>query len=58
MLKELVDVLLPGDGRFPPASDAGTHGVVADRLVAQTGRGRARRSRAGWSKPAAGPSGR
>ena len=37
MLKELVDVLLPGDGRFPPASDAGTHGVVADRLVAQTG---------------------
>ena len=37
MLRELVDVLLPGDGRFPPASDAGTHGLVADRLVAQTG---------------------
>ena len=37
MLKALVDVLLPGDGRFPPASDAGTHGLVADRLVAQTG---------------------
>ena len=37
MLRELVDVLLPGDGRFPAASDAGTHGVVADRLVAQLG---------------------
>ena len=37
MLKELVDVLLPGDGRFPAASDAGTHGLVADRLMAQSG---------------------
>ena len=37
MLKELVDVLLPGNGRFPSASDAGSHGVVADRLVAQMG---------------------
>ena len=37
MLKDLVDVLLPGDGRFPAASDAGSHGVVADRLVAQLG---------------------
>ena len=37
MLRELVDVLLPGDGRFPAASDAGTHGVMADRLVAQSG---------------------
>ena len=37
MLRELVDVLLPGDGRFPAASDAGTHGMVADRLVAQLG---------------------
>ena len=37
MLKDLVDVLLPGDGRFPAASDAGTHGLVADRLVAQVG---------------------
>ena len=37
LLKALVDVLLPGDGRFPAASDAGIHGVVADRLVAQTG---------------------
>ena len=37
MLRELVDVLLPGDGRFPAASDAGTHGVVADRLVSQVG---------------------
>ena len=37
MLKQLVDVLLPGDGRFPAASEAGTHGVVADRLVAQLG---------------------
>ncbi len=37
MLRELVDVLLPGDGRFPAASDAGTHGVVADRMVAQSG---------------------
>ena len=37
MLRELVDVLLPGNGRFPAASDAGTHGVVADRLVAQLG---------------------
>ena len=36
-LKALVDVLLPGDERFPAASDAGTHGVVADRLVAQMG---------------------
>ncbi|MCY4406873.1 MAG: hypothetical protein OXC15_10930 [Rhodospirillaceae bacterium] len=36
-LKALVDVLLPGDERFPAASDAGTHGVVADRLVAQIG---------------------
>ena len=41
MLKELVDVLLPGDGRFPAASDAGTHGVVADRLAAQMGEDRA-----------------
>lgn len=37
MLRELVDVLLPGDTRFPAASDAGIHGVVADRLVAQSG---------------------
>ena len=37
VLRELVDVLLPGDARFPAASDAGTHGVVADRLVAQLG---------------------
>ena len=37
MLRLLVDVLLPGDARFPAASDAGTHGVVADRLVAQMG---------------------
>ena len=37
MLKALVDVLLPGDKRFPAASDAGTHGVVADRLMAQMG---------------------
>ena len=37
MLRELVDVLLPGDGRFPAASDAGIHGVVANRLVAQAG---------------------
>ena len=37
MLRALVDVLLPGDGRFPAASDAGTHGLVADRLVAQAG---------------------
>ena len=37
MLRELVDVLLPGDERFPAASDAGTHGVLADRLVAQIG---------------------
>ena len=37
MLRELVDVLLPGNGRFPAASDAGTHGVVAHRLVAQLG---------------------
>ena len=37
MLRELVDVLLPGDGRFPAASDAGTHGAVADRLVSQSG---------------------
>ena len=36
-LRELVDMLLPGDERFPAASDAGTHGVVADRLVAQMG---------------------
>ena len=37
MLRALVDVLLPGDVRFPAASDAGTHGLVADRLLAQTG---------------------
>ena len=37
MLKDLVDVLLPGDERFPAASDAGTHGLVADRLVGQMG---------------------
>ena len=37
MLGALVDVLLPGDGRFPAASAAGIHGVVADRLVAQMG---------------------
>ena len=37
MLRELVDVLLPGDGRFPAASAAGTHGAVAERLLAQVG---------------------
>ena len=37
MLRELVDVLLPGDGRFPSASAAGTHGLVAERLTAQMG---------------------
>ena len=37
MLGALVDVMLPGDGRFPAASDAGVHGVVANRLVAQAG---------------------
>ena len=37
MLKALVDVLLPGDERFPAASEAGIHGVAADRLVAQMG---------------------
>ena len=37
MLRALMDVLLPGNERFPAASDAGTHGVVADRLMAQTG---------------------
>ena len=39
MLKDLLDVLLPGDGRFPSASEAGAHGVVADRLAAQLGEG-------------------
>ena len=39
MLRDLLDVLLPGDGRFPPASEAGAHGVVADRLAAQLGEG-------------------
>lgn len=39
MLKDLLDVLLPGDARFPPASEAGAHGVVAGRLVAQLGEG-------------------
>src|SRR3954464_13322980 len=31
-LGTLVDVLLPGDDLFPPASVAGTHGVLAERL--------------------------
>ena len=47
MLKELVDVLLPGDGRFPAASDAGTHGLVGGSIDGANGRVGAGRSRAG-----------
>ena len=54
MLRELVDVLLPGNGRFPAASDAGTHGVVADRLVAQLGETALDDLAHGPSRPAAG----
>ena len=54
MLRELVDVLLPGNGRFPAASDAGTHGVVADRLVAQLGDTALDDLARGPSRPAAG----
>jgi hypothetical protein len=31
-LRSFVDVLLPGDDLFPPASVAGTHGLLAERL--------------------------
>lgn len=31
-LQLLVDVLLPGDSIFPPASAAGSHGLLAERL--------------------------
>ena len=31
-LAAFVDVLLPGDDAFPPASAAGTHGLLADRV--------------------------
>lgn len=34
----LVDVLIPGDDDFPPASAAGTHGLVMDRLRTRLGR--------------------
>jgi hypothetical protein len=31
-LQSLVDVLLPGDDHFPPASAVGAHGLLAERL--------------------------
>lgn len=31
-LTAFVDVLIPGDGDFPPASAAGTHGLVFERI--------------------------
>ncbi len=37
-MRALVDTLVPGDDRFPSASAAGVHGVVAERLRAQAGR--------------------
>jgi hypothetical protein len=38
-LQPLVDVLLPGDGHFPPASAIGAHGLLAERLRDQLGLG-------------------
>ena len=36
-LHTLVDVLLPGDGHFPPASAVGAHGLLAERLRERLG---------------------
>jgi hypothetical protein len=37
MLRDLVDTLIPGDERWPPASLAGTQGVLAMRLLETRG---------------------
>ena len=37
MLRDLVDTLIPGDERWPPASLAGVQGVVAMRLLETRG---------------------
>ena len=37
-LAAFVDVLIPGDADFPPASAAGAHGLVMDRIRARLGR--------------------
>lgn len=37
LLRAFVDVLLPGDDLFPAASEAGTHGLLAERLRQQHG---------------------
>jgi len=37
LLRAFVDVLLPGDAHFPAASDAGAHGLLAERLRQQHG---------------------
>jgi hypothetical protein len=36
-LTAFVDVLIPGDADFPPASAAGTHGIVFNRVRQQLG---------------------
>ncbi|MCC6790964.1 MAG: hypothetical protein IT336_04715 [Thermomicrobiales bacterium] len=37
-LAAFVDTLIPGDADFPPASAAGAHGIVANRVRKQLGR--------------------
>ncbi len=37
ILAAFVDTLLPGDDLFPPASVAGTHGLLADRVRSMVG---------------------
>lgn len=39
MLRDLVDVLIPGEAGWPSASHAGVHGVVAMRLMELRGEG-------------------
>ena len=36
-MRAFVDVLIPGDGLFPPASAVGAHGLLAERLREQHG---------------------
>ncbi|MFM9107411.1 MAG: hypothetical protein ACKOWF_12015 [Chloroflexota bacterium] len=39
LLRAFVDVMIPGDGDFPAASAAGSHGLLAERLRERGGAG-------------------
>ncbi|MGD9512137.1 MAG: hypothetical protein AB7X49_26730, partial [Geminicoccaceae bacterium] len=39
LLRDFVDVLIPGEGSWPPASTVGVQGVLAMRLLEARGEG-------------------